>query len=703
MAERVTQRASFGNLTPTARPVDTFHRPDSRGLDEFVQWADDRLKATEGFLKAGAGAYQTYRESKFEEVRLKARADAVKNFYDPRRLDKERPDFDPSIHLETDSSYALYDEEVKRIQSGLKGIEAGKGLLKDDKDLNYIFEETQRRKTDKNYKKDDKSAYNPNITEEEVFKEFRDFEFKNLPEDVDAYFLEKYNQAWGEFEDKFFERLQKQTVGKRVDTLSALTQSWIESGQLAFKLPPEGEEIKLEDDDEFFYSQLGSLLQEGIASGLTENHAQAVVIKQLLLHAESFDRETKDQEAGEITEKEEGILVKIMSALDAKDTQRHFVKSGGSIAGNTFFDEIAGSGIDKINKMLEEKDNKDDADSIKKNKRDGGRVTQDIYQDIYSGKITTLEQLNKEIDRWQKADWNLNYSLPVADILSTFNRYSTAGGRGDMERFRDLHIDILTGKIREEDLIKDPKYFTKGKNKNLSFQQQIQLHDLVFNSDAGPLQLQKVEINGLEQFAVGAFGGKAELQYLLADSNFFNAYRAIQTEFNKDVEAFIKKGGFTRNNKPSIEQEEEFFEKIRPKFIKKIEDLKNISTNLETRLNLAKIDLKNIDGTLPDIYKKLEDGIPKAFYRDSLYFFDKEKWEHLFEGEFSSPKALQLYANAGEGRQERKNMIEAVQKYLLKDNYHETHYLDWLESELEKKPTWKNRVGSFWDMMILNR
>ena len=152
-----------------------------------------------------------------------------------------------------------------------------------------------------------------------------------------------------------------------------------------------------------------------------------------------------------------------------------------------------------------------------------------------------------------------------------------------------------------------------------------------------------------------------------------------------------------------LEQEEEFFEKIRPKFIKKIEDLKNISTNLETRLNLAKIDLKNIDGTLPDIYKKLEDGIPKAFYRDSLYFFDQEKWEHLFEGEFSSPKALQLYANAGEGRQERKNMIEAVQKYLLKDNYHETHYLDWLESELEKKPTWKNRVGSFWNMMILNR
>ena len=392
-----------------------------------------------------------------------------------------------------------------------------------------------------------------------------------------------------------------------------------------------------------------------------------------------------------------------MSALDAKDTQRHFVKSGGSIAGNTFFDEIAGSGIDKINKMLEEKDNKDDADSIKKNKRDGGRVTQDIYQDIYSGKITTLEQLNKEIDRWQKADWNLNYSLPVADILSTFNRYSTAGGRGDMERFRDLHIDILTGKIREEDLIKDPKYFTKGKNKNLSFQQQIQLHDLVFNSDAGPLQLQKVEINGLEQFAVGAFGGKAELQYLLADSNFFNAYRAIQTEFNKDVEAFIKKGGFTRNNKPSIEQEEEFFEKIRPKFIKKIEDLKNISTNLETRLNLAKIDLKNIDGTLPDIYKKLEDGIPKAFYRDSLYFFDRDVWEHLFEGEFSSPKALQLYANAGEGRQERKNMIEAVQKYLLKDNYHETHYADWLESELEKNPTLESRLGSFWNMMILNR
>ncbi len=40
-------------------------------------------------------------------------------------------------------------------------------------------------------------------------------------------------------------------------------------------------------------------------------------------------------------------------------------------------------------------------------------------------------------------------------------------------------------------------------------------------------------------------------------------------------------------------------------------------------------------------------------------------------------------------------MIEAVQKYLLKDNYHETHYLDWLESELEKNQLGKIELVHF--------
>tara|TARA_B100001123_G_scaffold449549_1_gene615355 strand:- start:743 stop:2944 length:2202 start_codon:yes stop_codon:yes gene_type:complete len=671
MAERVTQRASFGNLTPTARPVDTFHRPDSRGdkLDGFVQWADDRLKATEGFLKAGAGAYQTYRESKFEEVRLKARADAVKNFYDPRRL--EGPDFDPSIHLETDSSYALYDEEVKRIQSGLKGIEAGKGLLKDDKDLNYIFEETQRRKKDKNYKIDDKPAYNPNITEEQVFKEFRDFEYKNLPEDADAYFLEKYNQAWGEFEDKFFERLQKQHLGEKVDTLATLVQTYIESGQLAFKLPLEGEEIKLEDDDEFFYSQMGYLLQEGIASGLKENHAQAVVIKQLLLHAESFKLETDDQKAGEITEKEEEILVKIMSALDAKDTQRHFVKSGGSIAGNTFFDEIAGPGIDKINKMLEEKDNKDDADSIRENKRDGAKVTQDIYQDIYSGKITTLAQLNTEIDKWQKLDWNLNYSLPVADILSTFNSVKRSGGVGDNDLMMKIANKIDLGQFTPDDFHNNTSILSQKTDKlgdatKLNDQERRFLFQRLFPEDRSQHEMQKPFLTMIQNKAIGetAFD-KDDFKENLRIPEFRKVWEEYQLSYNMTWSKWLKDNGYTNRNRPEMQDQLKFYrEVLEPESNKVVGKLKEIITNHEEKNSVIKIDLEDLQNTVPKRYRELnKNGIPERFYIDAYYFFNKDAWEHLFKDDYPPPPP-NLFNNVIT-TSELTTYVDEVQKHIL--------------------------------------
>ena len=42
MVERVTQRANFGNLRPQARPVDTFRRHDTRDLDNFIEFANQR-------------------------------------------------------------------------------------------------------------------------------------------------------------------------------------------------------------------------------------------------------------------------------------------------------------------------------------------------------------------------------------------------------------------------------------------------------------------------------------------------------------------------------------------------------------------------------------------------------------------------------------------------------------------------------------
>lgn len=694
MVERVTQRANFGNLRPQAKPVDTFRRQDTRDLDNFIEFANQRLKATQGIIDAGFGAYQTYRESKQEEVRLKARADAVKNFYNPLRTEK------PNVDLDTDSSFASYDKEVQRVQSSLTGIEDGKKLINDDKFLNYIFEETERRRTDPDYTVNGVNVYNPDITEEQVFKEEKDFEYKNLVKKKadDPFYLEKYNEAWDQFEDKFFARLVKVKEGKRVGALSTLTQSWIKEKKLEFNLDPN---ISTND----FYGQLGLLLEEGQKMGLKESHAQGVIINNLFKYAESFLRPTDTQNAGEITDKEEEILVEIMSALQANDVNKSFVKSGGNIADNSFFENVAQQGISDINTMLKDKDSKDDTDSRKNNILQGNQATDNLYQDIYSGKITSLVDLNKTIDNLQTQGWNIDFNLPVADILRTFNSYTTSGGNGDTERYAQLQIEILTGKVTEQDIIKNPNYFKEGKNKNLDFNQQIKLVDLLFNSDAGPLQTQKVELKGLEAYAHSIFGGKESFNYNLSDPQFFNAYRALQLEFNRDIESFIKKGGFTKQNEPSQKQETEFFEQIRPKYIQKINELQNLSTNLETNLNQAKIDVRNIDGTLPDMYKQLEDGVPEIFYRDTLYFTNRDLWEHLFEGDFSRPKAQQLYANAGTGKQEKIAMLEEVQKYLLGlDDPPPSHFTNWLNRKLDEKPTIMRRArNSFWRMMTTAR
>ena len=160
---------------------------------------------------------------------------------------------------------------------------------------------------------------------------------------------------------------------------------------------------------------------------------------------------------------------------------------------------------------------------------------------------------------------------------------------------------------------------------------------------------------------------------------------------------FIKEKGFTKQNKPSIQQEIEFFKEMRPKYIQRMNELQSLSTNLETNLNQAKIDVRNIEGTLPDMYKTLENGVPEAFYRDTLYFTNRDLWEELFEGDYSRPKAQQLYANAGAGFREKINMLEEVQKYLFNtDDPPPSHFTNWINRKRNEKPSLSLR---FWRML----
>ena len=128
MVERVTQRANFGNLRPQAKPVDTFRRQDTRDLDNFIDFANQRLKATQGIIDAGFGAYQTYRESKEEEIAFKAQTDAVKGTVDP----------------ELQGSWAIYDKQQKRTKGLLKAREKGNEIINDTDFLAGVFNETEQ-------------------------------------------------------------------------------------------------------------------------------------------------------------------------------------------------------------------------------------------------------------------------------------------------------------------------------------------------------------------------------------------------------------------------------------------------------------------------------------------------------------------------------------------------------------------------------
>ena len=133
MVERITQRANFGNLRPQARQVDIFRRPDSRDHDAETDLVNQRLEAFGNFVKGGFDAYASYRESKQEEVALKAKADAVKNANNPNY------EGDPEYE-----NWKVYDSELKRTQNILTAQKEGNELLKDDQFIPNIFEDTER-------------------------------------------------------------------------------------------------------------------------------------------------------------------------------------------------------------------------------------------------------------------------------------------------------------------------------------------------------------------------------------------------------------------------------------------------------------------------------------------------------------------------------------------------------------------------------
>ena len=221
MVERVTQRANFGNLRPQARPVDTFRRQDTRDLDNFIEFANQRLKATQGIIDAGFGAYQTYRESRQEEIAFKAQADAVKGTVDP----------------ELQGSWKIYGEQQKRTKGLLKAREKGNEIINDNDFLADVFNETDKiNDLDKkgiNYASmvtGVRSAFltkneNNEYGSEQVYKLRIDNKIKDIIKDNPDIDVEELLRYKGQLDQTFFENVRKNEVNNRVATFREVVRT----------------------------------------------------------------------------------------------------------------------------------------------------------------------------------------------------------------------------------------------------------------------------------------------------------------------------------------------------------------------------------------------------------------------------------------------------------------------------------------------
>lgn len=682
MVERVTQRANFGNLNPKAKQIDTFRRPDARGLDEFVDWWDSRLKATSGFIKDGFGANASYRESKQEEIRLKAKADAVKNFYNPKKLE------DPNVDLDTDTSFASYNTEVKNTQDALKGIEAGKLLINDDMFVSNIFKKTKLLNnaynetghtgrdviidlpeiSSRGLKVDEETG---EYSAEQIFQKEKEEAFKKIPKNSGAFYIEKYNEAWNAVEDKFFKTLQKETVNQRVSALGTLTQAYIDSGDLEFSVP-QGLEINPEEYDNYFYGKLGMLLEKGEEMGLERSHAQSVILTSILSYADSFAYKTKNQEAGEITEEEEEHLIKIMTALDSQDTKRSFVKSGSSVSKNPIFAEAVSAGIDRINSMLEKKDKDDESDTIKTHKRQRDDAQAEIYQKIASGHYKDIGTLNLDIDKEQKKGFNIDFRMNVNSLITSFESFKRGGGTGNQPLFRKLKYKLTTGDLNIGDFEATENFFEKdseefGDLTTLSDQEKLSIFTSMITPISGSMDLQKVILKQIESDAITELAGDENSfeDMLKDDKKIKDGWVAIQLEYNEAVESFLKEGNYSKLNPPSVPEQSSWYQnKIKPLFKEKILELKKLRTNSETQKFNTKIILDDLENTVPSEYFVVnKEGVPENFYRDALYFTDRDRWEDWFEDEYPVPPPALF--NRVATSSEKLKYIEEVQKHIL--------------------------------------
>jgi len=433
MVERVTQRANFGNLRPQARPVDTFRRQDTRDLDNFIEFANQRLKATQGIIDAGFGAYQTYRESKEEEIAFKAQADAVKGTVDP----------------ELQGSWAIYGKQQKRTKGLLKAREEGNKIINDTDFLAGVFNKTEA------FNKDKSAGFTMGL---EVNKETGDFDVEQVYKksidgkinsiirdnpDIDVEELLRYKS---QLDQTFFETVRKNEVNNRVATFREVVRTTMfdktsPTYQSLFRLYSDDDKATPVGFNKNFYSILGTLTDQGMAEGLTREQSVNVALKEIIGVAYTFDNANSN--SGRIIDEEEKLYItNIIGALQDKVTDPRVLKSGSMLMDNNQYREFIFENIEKLDLMLENGEKEDEAEAKKTARSDYNEWKTEIILDIKfpdrkgGNGIRNIAQLTDRLNKANTLSWSSYYDVGADSLTSTFNQIKSSGGSGDNDQYR---------------------------------------------------------------------------------------------------------------------------------------------------------------------------------------------------------------------------------------------------------------------------
>lgn len=659
MVERVTQRANFGNLRPQARPVDTFRRQDTRDLDNFIEFANQRLKATQGIIDAGFGAYQTYRESKEEEIAFKAQADAVKGTVDP----------------ELQGSWAIYGKQQKRTKGLLKARKEGNKIINDTDFLAGVFNETEQvnqnpekaKKLFPDIKPDEETG---EYGSEQIYKKSIDQKINSIIQnnpDIDVEELLRYK---GQLDQTFFETVRKNEVNNRVATFREVVRTTMfdktsPTYQSLFRLYSDDDKATPVGFNKKFYNILGTLTDQGMAEGLTREQSVNVALKEIIGVAYTFDNANSN--SGRIIDEEEKLYItNIIGALQDKVTDPRVLKSGSMLMDNNQYREFIFENIEKLDLMLENGEKEDEAEAKKTAKKEMNKWMLDTIFDIKYPKdrengIETIEQLQTKLEEGANSSWSQYYDLNTNVLTNLFNTQKTQGGVGDTAQYREAirHAHFGTNGITPGEYLKDASFLLK-KYPGLNATQEREVVKQMMSSISDKSSSRIYAKRWSDKLSDMLVGNTAMFEALIkTNKGLRNTYDKLFDDYR--VKAEIIERDF-KNVGADVKSEQ--YEKLFKELEEGMDGM--LKTYFENEKAQTVIDVDNLE-TLPDwlTEKDEETGLPETLYM--AYFLERKP--QLFQDAFPEMDQTPFTKLFAKSKARARNNPDLTEDQAVKDDF----------------------------------